>query len=450
MALNLSQLPPPTVIQDVDYDALLQFIVDDFTARQPEYLGIIESDPAYSIQEVMAYVVDFILERVNEAARAVLVTHATGADLDNLGALLTLLRNVSESDDTFRVRIANRLETIVPGSLEWYRNYATQVVSTEIQGVDNVINNIETPITVKVKDALPINTPNPLYDPTQPLSESNLTEIPGSVTIYIQTNTWTHPQTQVITQVVPSSTMLQAVKNYLNAMGTNEVNPQREREAQLRRFLCDTVLVFPAEIYPYVICAQVVVPRGLDEDDVLRRLQDQTRAFAEENEQIGHRIPLSQFYNIINTDEVSEIQLMLPSVDVEPKSNAVPIALAEVTLETQGYVDYTDSATFAAQTAPVWSIGVESTDTYIFFKLEAASTDFGHLNRIRNGRRIGIFAQDDDGNPLSIAAQTLRATGEIEAVGNTHHRIPVTSITPAMRNGENYTLRILDSLEIFV
>ena len=111
----------------------------------------------------MAYVADFILERVNEAARAVLVTHATGADLDNLAALLTLLRDANEADDTFRVRVANRLETIVPGSLEWYRNYARQVISTEIQGVDNVINNIETPITVQVKDALPINTPNPLH-----------------------------------------------------------------------------------------------------------------------------------------------------------------------------------------------------------------------------------------------------------------------------------------------
>ena len=124
MALNLSQLPPPTVIQDVDYDALLQFITDDFTKRQPEYLEIIESDPAYTIQEAMAYIADFILERVNNAARAVLVTHATGADLDNLGALLTLLRDPNESDDVFRVRVANRLETIVPGSLEWYRNYA--------------------------------------------------------------------------------------------------------------------------------------------------------------------------------------------------------------------------------------------------------------------------------------------------------------------------------------
>ena len=76
MALNLSQLPPPTVIQDVDYDALLQFIVDDFTARQPEYLGIIESDPAYSIQEVMAYVLDFILAASFTRSRMKSTTYA--------------------------------------------------------------------------------------------------------------------------------------------------------------------------------------------------------------------------------------------------------------------------------------------------------------------------------------------------------------------------------------
>ena len=70
---------------------------------------------------------------------------------------------------------------------------------------------------------------------------------------------------------------------------------------------------------------------------------------------------------------------MLPSADIEPDDNAVPIALTEVTLEAQAFVDYTDSATFAAQTAPVWSIATESGDTFIFFKLESASSDLTHI-----------------------------------------------------------------------
>ena len=85
--------------------------------------------------EAMSYAVDFVMERVNSAAMALLVTHATGSDLEHLGALFSVTRRTSESDDVLRERVLESLETIVPGSSAWYREYATQVEVVEIDGV---------------------------------------------------------------------------------------------------------------------------------------------------------------------------------------------------------------------------------------------------------------------------------------------------------------------------
>ena len=79
-------------------------------------------------------------KRINDAARAVLATHAVGADLDNLAALPRCnpsscdggrpergpsgIEEVLETDTRLRDRLLNTLESVVPGSQAWYRTYA--------------------------------------------------------------------------------------------------------------------------------------------------------------------------------------------------------------------------------------------------------------------------------------------------------------------------------------
>ena len=129
MATDLSALPTPDVLESVNFDDILARIVANFQARDPDYLDITESDPAYINMEAMAYTVNIVMERVNTAAIAVLVTHATGSDLEHLGALFSVFRREDETDAVLRVRITERLEAIVPGSSAWYRGYAIEVGS---------------------------------------------------------------------------------------------------------------------------------------------------------------------------------------------------------------------------------------------------------------------------------------------------------------------------------
>jgi hypothetical protein len=90
----------------------------DLQARDPTFTALVESDPAYKVLEVCAYREMLIRERVNTAAQAVMLAHARGADLDQLGALLGTeclaldpgnpdegVAPTMESDENFRRRI---------------------------------------------------------------------------------------------------------------------------------------------------------------------------------------------------------------------------------------------------------------------------------------------------------------------------------------------------------
>lgn len=123
--INLSGIPAPSVVEVLDYETILSAMLADLQARDTVFTALVESDPAYKILEVCAYRELLLRQRVNDAAKAVMLTYALGADLDNLGGLFGVERKtiveadatvyppveaVMESDDDFRYRITLSLE----------------------------------------------------------------------------------------------------------------------------------------------------------------------------------------------------------------------------------------------------------------------------------------------------------------------------------------------------
>lgn len=85
--IDLSKLPAPQLIEELDYEVIIAEMREKMQALCPEWTGYeLESDPANKILEVAAYREMLIRQRVNEAARGVMVAFATGADLDHLAA----------------------------------------------------------------------------------------------------------------------------------------------------------------------------------------------------------------------------------------------------------------------------------------------------------------------------------------------------------------------------
>lgn len=94
--IDLSRLPAPQVVQQLDYEAELQAMKDLVLSKAPELADVLdlESEPVVKLLEVAAYYAQLKTAEVNDGARAVLLAHATGADLDNLAALLGVERQV--------------------------------------------------------------------------------------------------------------------------------------------------------------------------------------------------------------------------------------------------------------------------------------------------------------------------------------------------------------------
>jgi phage-related baseplate assembly protein len=125
--IDLSHLPPPAVVETIDYETLLadrkaRLLELTAEAKRPALAEVlaIESEPIVMLLQENTYRELLLRQRINEAARAVMLAYATGADLDQIGANYGLERFVldpgnpsaippiaptREPDDDFRERI---------------------------------------------------------------------------------------------------------------------------------------------------------------------------------------------------------------------------------------------------------------------------------------------------------------------------------------------------------
>jgi phage-related baseplate assembly protein len=120
LTIDFSRLAPPAVVETVDYEDILQNLRNNLLSKNADLLAAIklEQSPTNIILEVQSYAEMLVRERVNAAAKAVMLPFSTGTDLDNLAALYNVSRltiaadpNVSgstailENDSAFRSRI---------------------------------------------------------------------------------------------------------------------------------------------------------------------------------------------------------------------------------------------------------------------------------------------------------------------------------------------------------
>lgn len=116
-AVDLSRLPSPDIVEALSFEAILSAMKADLVERWPDFdLASLEGTPAALILEACAYRELLLRERVNDAAKALLIASATGGDLDQLAAFFGVARMVitpaqgstpavMESDDSLRRRV---------------------------------------------------------------------------------------------------------------------------------------------------------------------------------------------------------------------------------------------------------------------------------------------------------------------------------------------------------
>ena len=101
--IDFARLPPPKVIEEIDFEVLLAAYKAQVLAKKPELAAALalEQSPTNVILEAEAYGEMIVRERINAAARASMLPFATGSDLDVIGARFNVPRMTGELDLRF-------------------------------------------------------------------------------------------------------------------------------------------------------------------------------------------------------------------------------------------------------------------------------------------------------------------------------------------------------------
>ncbi|WP_316200901.1 MULTISPECIES: baseplate J/gp47 family protein [unclassified Bradyrhizobium] len=162
--IDFARLPPPDVIETIDYEVLLQRYKDEVLEKNPKLKAALalEQSPTNIILEPQAYGEVLVRARVNAAARAVMLAFAKGADLDNLAAFFGVERLADELDDSLRRRAQMAPEAFSTAGSEGA--YIFQALSADVRIRDATATKVNKFGGVKVAIMQSGNNPIPTKD----------------------------------------------------------------------------------------------------------------------------------------------------------------------------------------------------------------------------------------------------------------------------------------------
>lgn len=134
---DIANLPPPAMVEELDFEAILATTVADLIDRFPAVAGTValESEPARKLLEVDAFREVLLRARVNDAFRGTLLAYAAGADLDNLAAFYDVTRLTGETDARLRARVILAIAgRSTGGTAERYR-FVAMSASVDVRDV---------------------------------------------------------------------------------------------------------------------------------------------------------------------------------------------------------------------------------------------------------------------------------------------------------------------------
>ncbi|MBL4929326.1 baseplate assembly protein [Fuscibacter oryzae] len=271
-AIDLSLLAAPDVVETIDYETILAAMLADLVARAPEFSALVESDPAYKILEVAAFREVILRQRANEAARAVMLPYALGADLDNLAALFGVVRLVVDPGDALAVPpIPPTYET--DDALRRRTQLSLEGYSTAGPRGAYIYHAL-----TASGDVLDANASSPS---------------PGDVLV------------SVLSRTGNGTAAAPLLATVLAALDDEDVRP-----------LCDHVVVASAGIVNYSVAATLTFFTGPDQAVVLASAQAAIEAYAEAQHRIGRDVTLSGIYAALHQPGVMRVDLTAPVANI--------------------------------------------------------------------------------------------------------------------------------------
>lgn len=276
-AIDLPSLPAPDIVETIDFETILAVLVAEYQTLNPDWDATIESDPVLKLLQVCTTREVHLRQRTNDATKGVMLAYAKGSDLDHLGALFGVQRQivtpadleasppveaVMESDDRLRQRIQLALESYTTaGSVGAYTFHAMSADAS-------------------VKDVH-------VSSPTAGTVEISVLSVEGDGT--------------------PSGDLLNSVTLATTA---EDVRP-----------LCDKVLITAPSIISYDITAELTFYDGPDQEVVRAAAQAAAEQYAADHHRLGHDITLSGLFHALHQTGVQNVTLTSPAADIPVDGN---------------------------------------------------------------------------------------------------------------------------------
>lgn len=293
---DVSQLPAPTLIEPLDFEAAFEVVKADFLKRCPQFDALVESDPAMKLLESFAYALMDRIHKDNEKAKQTMLSFATGTNLDQIAGNTVTLRQVIveadpdaeppitaiyESDRDFRTRAQNAPERFtVAGPVAAY-NALTR-------DSDGLVRDAQTQA----------HTPEA-----------------GSVTVTILSHDH---------EGLASPELCAKVSAYLSA--------------DERRPCCDTVYVQPAELIDIDIKVALVFYAGADQKAAMALALQNLETYATDLFRINTELTLSAIHDQARVGGVHKVIVLSPNFDATEiiKTNAHEALRCRVSIEKGG------------------------------------------------------------------------------------------------------------------
>ena len=277
--IDLSQLPPPVVVEPLDFETLFAQRKAAFIAMYPEdeqeeiaRTLELESEPITMLLEENCYRELLLRQRVNEAARAVMLDYSTDSDLDNLAVNFNVERlTIQEEDDS---------------------------VTPPIEAVMESDPDLRTR-TQQAFEGLSVAGPTAAYEFWGRSADGRVADIsavsptPACVTISVLSREGDGTASDDLLSVVAA------------ALNDEEVRP-----------VADRVTVQSAEIVPYQIDATLYIYPGPEAEPVRQASEQQLQAYIAAQNRLGRDIRLSAIYAALHVEGVQRVELAQPVADI--------------------------------------------------------------------------------------------------------------------------------------
>lgn len=266
--IDLTHLPPPDVIEQLSFEAILEAYKDDFKNRFPDFEAYIENEPVIKLMEVVAFRELIMRQRINDAAHAVMPAYANGADLDHIALLFGVTRLVIEEADPEAVPPE---PVVMEPDEELRKRYFLAINSLNTAGSRNgyLFHAFTCPDVKDVASSSPV---------------------PGVVEVTI------------LGRTDDGELADETIREVETILNEDDIRP-----------LTDTVIVKKAGIVRYVIDATIVTLPGPDAELIIQNARKSVENYVNGVSLIGRAVTISGIYAALHQPGVERVVLNDPT-----------------------------------------------------------------------------------------------------------------------------------------